>query len=132
MFKKYFLVGSVLEGESELRRYVGASLSEALKDLLGLGAIVLELYLSRRLGGNMYEIFFENPHRFYLELKNLFGAGAEHLLRNIVDWLIRKNRISGLDADEFIKLLKEDREDSRKMLLEAFKNSLRGSEDEQK
>ena len=72
-----------LAGEPH-KRYVTYALRSALKSLLGeSGLMVLEFHLNKRLQEDMYEAFYENPHGFYQTLRDLFGPGADAVIRII-------------------------------------------------
>jgi len=94
-------------GAEPHKRYVAHVLRSALKSLLGESSlIVLEFHLNKRLQGDMYEIFYENPHRFYQALRDFFGSGADAVLRIIAQRLIEEGHLEVSNPREFVEVLK--------------------------
>ena len=73
--------------------------------------MVLEFHLNKRLQGDMYEIFYENPHLFYQVLRDFFGSGADAVLRIIAQKLIEDGHLEAASPQEFVKVLKNPGED---------------------
>jgi len=103
-------------GAEHHKRYVAHVLRSALKGLLGeSGLMVLEFHLNKRLQGDMYEIFYENPHRFYQALRDFFGSGADAVLRIIAQKLIEEGHLEAASPQEFVEVLKNPGEGGRKL-----------------
>jgi len=52
-------------------------LSRAFESLLGSNGVrVLRFHVERRLSRDMYDVFYEDPVKFYKALSEFFGAGA--------------------------------------------------------
>lgn len=99
-------------------------LSMAFENLLGSsGTRVLQFHLGRKLGKNMYEVFYEDPRRFYEALEKFLGSGARPLMKLVVSWLIQNKLINNLDAEEFVGLLIEGGEKARHELINSFNSS---------
>lgn len=98
----------------------------SLRELLGeKGALVLEYHLKRNHEGDIYQIFFEQPNKFYLALSAFMGAGgAAALLRVLAHHLIEKGLLRDTTPDEFLALLKDKSEEAAIRLQTLF---LRGS-----
>jgi len=96
-------------------------LPKAFESLLGPnGAKVLRFHVERKLGQDMYDVFYKDPGRFYRALSDLFGIGAESLMRLVARWLNENGYLKGLDANEFVKLLKKGGEEVQ-VLSKSFK-----------
>jgi len=66
------------EGVGEVFRSI---LSEAFESILGSnGAKALRFHVERRLGRDMYDVFYEDPGKFYRALSDSFGRGAESIM----------------------------------------------------
>lgn len=105
---------------------IAEQLRSSLRELLGEdGTSVLEYHLKRNLEGDIYQIFFEQPNKFYLALSAFIGAGgAAALLRVLAHHLIEKGLLRGITPDEFLNLLKDESEEAAIRLQALF---LRGS-----
>ena len=91
-----------------MREDLKSILPRAFESLLGSnGAKVLRFHVERKLGQDMYDIFHEDPSRFYRALSDLFGIGAESLMRLVARWLKENGYLKDLDTNEFVRLLKE-------------------------
>jgi len=102
--------------EEPHKRYVAYVLCSTLKSLLGeSGLMVLEFHLNKRLQGDMYEAFYENPHRFYQALRGFFGSGADAVLRIIAQKLMEDGHLEAASPQEFVKVLKNPGEDRWKL-----------------
>jgi hypothetical protein len=97
-------------------------LSKAFGSLLGSNGVkVLSFHMERRLGRDMYDVFYEDPGRFYRALSDFFGIGAEPLMRLVARWLNENGYVDDLDPDEFIRLLKMGGEGAAQMIRRSFK-----------
>ena len=92
------------------------------------GVRVLRFHVERRLGRDMYDVFYEDPGKFYKALSEFFGAGAEPLMRLVARWLNENGYMEGLDPNEFIEILKRGGEGAAQMLRRAIKPSYRGDQ----
>ena len=102
-------------------------LSRAFESLLGSNGVrVLRFHVERRLGRDIYDVFYEDPGKFYKALSDFLGAGAEPLMRLIARWLNENGYMGDLDPDEFIELLKRGGEGAAQMIRRAIKPSYRG------
>jgi len=118
-----FLDGRVRRVDENLR----SILSRAFESLLGSNGVrVLRFHVERRLGRDMYDVFYEDTVKFYKALSEFFGAGAEPLMRLVARWLNENGYMEGLDPDEFIELLKRGGEGAAQMIRRAIKPSYRG------
>jgi len=98
----------------KVREDLKSILPKAFESLLGSnGAKVLRFHVERKLGQDMYDIFHEDPGRFYRTLSDLFGIGAESLMRLVARWLKENGYLRDLDANEFVRLLKEGGEEAQ-------------------
>jgi len=89
-------------------------LRSSLRELLGEnGASALEYHLRRRLEGDVYQAFFEQPNRFYRALSAFMGVGgADAILRILAHHLIEKELLRDTAPDEFLALLKDGSEEA--------------------
>jgi len=102
-------------------------LSRAFESLLGsAGVRVLRFHVERRLGQDMYDVFYEDPGKFYRALSDFFGAGAEPLMRLIARWLNENGYMENLNPDEFVSLLKKGGEEAAQIIRRALKPPIRG------
>ena len=62
--------------------------------------------LNKRLQGDVYEIFYENPHGFYQALRDFFGSGVDAVLRIIAQRLIEEGHLEVSNPREFVEVLK--------------------------
>jgi len=103
-------------GAEPHKRYVAHVLRSTLKSLLGeSGLMVLEFHLNKRLQGDMYEAFYENPHRFYQALRDFFGSGADAVLRIIAQKLIEDGHLEAASPQEFIEVLRRPSQGRREL-----------------
>ena len=103
-------------GAEPHKRYVTHVFYSALKSLLGeSGLMVLEFHLNKRLQGDMYEAFYENPHGFYQALRDFFGSGVDTILRIIAQKLIEGGHLEAASPQEFVEVLKNPGEGGRKL-----------------
>ena len=115
--------------EEELKNVIRYSLSKAFESLLGgNGLYVLRFHVERRLDMDMYEAFYEDPHKFYKAVEDFLGEGAEALMRLIIAWLIQNGylEVANLTADNFMKLLKEGGEMAKIMIRSSFRGESKG------
>jgi len=93
---------------------IAEQLRSSLRELLGEdGTSVLEYHLKRNLEGDIYQIFFKEPSKFYLALSAFIGAGgAAALLRVLAHHLIEKGLLRGITPDEFLTLFKDESEEA--------------------
>jgi len=118
-----------LGGEEVLGEDLKFILSRAFESLLGSNGVrVLRFHVEQRLGRDMYEVFCEDPGRFYRALSDIFGMGAEPLMRLIARWLNEKGYMDNLDPNEFVRLLKKGGEEAVQMLRRSFKLSHQGDQ----
>jgi len=104
------------------KRYVAHVLRSAFKSLLGeSGLTVLEFHLRKRLQGDIYEVFYENPHGFYQALGDFLGPGVDAILRIIAQKLIESGHLEASSPGEFVEVLKNPGEGGRRMLWKMFK-----------
>jgi len=102
-------------------------LSNAFNSLLGsAGVRVLKFHVERRLGQDMYDVFYEDPGKFYKALIGFFGAGAKPLMRLIARWLKENGYMENLDPDEFIKLLEKGDKEAVEIIRKSIKPSSQG------
>ena len=73
--------------------------------------MVLEFHLRKRLQGDIYEVFYENPHGFYQALGDFLGPGVDAILRIIAQKLIENGHLEAASPQEFVKVLKNPGED---------------------
>ena len=90
------------------------------------GVRVLRFHVERRLGRDMYDVFSEDPGKFYKALSDFLGAGAEPLMRLIARWLNENGSMENLNPDEFVSQLKMGGEGAAQMIRRAIKPSYRG------
>mgnify|MGYP000689841341 CR=1 FL=1 len=108
-------------GAEPHKRYVAHVLRSALKALLGeSGLAVLEFHLNRRLREDMYEVFYDDPHRFYNAMKNFFGSGVDAILRIIAQKLIEEGHIDVESPKAFVEVFNSPGEESRQRLRKMF------------
>jgi hypothetical protein len=69
----------------------------------------------------MYDVFYEDPGRFYRALSDFLGGGAEALMLLVARWLSENGYMENLDPDEFIRLLKMGGEEAAQMIRRSFK-----------
>lgn len=106
-------------------KYVKKCLADVMSSLLGnSGLSVLEYHLNRKLGGDMYEAFYESPHAFYLALKSFFGSGADAILNIVAKKLWENGKIAGLSPKEFVELMKQDKESNRQKILDSLRGGV--------
>jgi len=107
-------------GETPHKSYVSQAVRSALKSLLGeSGLYVLEYHLNKRLGRDLYDAFYEDPHGFYRALASLFGSGTDAILRILGKRLIEDGWIEARDPSEFVDAMRDPAGDRR--LREMFK-----------
>jgi len=72
---------------------------------------------------DMYEAFYEDPRRFYRAVEEVLGGGAEVLMRVTLLWLIQNGYLNATERelDDFLKLLKEGREEARNIIISSFR-----------
>jgi len=80
------------------------------------GVRVLRFHVERRLGQGMYDVFYEDPGKFYKASSDFFGAGAEPLMRLVVRWLNENGYMEDLNPDEFVRLLKRGGREAAQMI----------------
>jgi len=98
------------------KSYIAHILRSTLKSLLGeSGLRVLEFHLEKRLQGDMYEVFYENPHSFYKALQSFFGSGVDVVLRITAQKLIEEGYLETTNPQEFINILKNPSGDKREL-----------------
>jgi len=118
-----FLDGRVRRVDENLR----SILSRAFESLLGFNGVrVLRFHVERRLGRDMYDVFYEDPGKFYKALSDFLGAGAEPLMRLIAQWLNENGYMEDLNPDEFVSQLEMGGEGAAQMIRRAIKPSYRG------
>ena len=118
-----------MRGAEELRGAVRDSLSKALKSLLGgSGLRAFRFHIERRLGKDMYEAFYEDPHRFYEAVKSFLGTGADAVICLTFSWLIQNGCLNAteLTPEDFVKLLKEGGEEARNTIISSFSGAPNG------
>ena len=111
------------DSDLEVLNVIRDSLSRAFEVILGSnGLYVLKFHLERRLGADMYGVFYENPHRFYKALEDFLGGGADALTRLIFTWLIENGYLEneGLTVDDYVRLLKKSEDKSRNLIVSFF------------
>ena len=97
-------------------------LYKAFESILGSsGAKALRYHVELRLGQDMYDVFCEDPGRFYRALSDCFGIGAETMMLVIARWLNDNNYTDGLDVEKFIRVLKKGGEEARQMIRRSLK-----------
>lgn len=118
-----FLVSGIkLESSEKLRAAIGRGLKEVLSTMLGSNGLrALRYHLERKLGENMYDVFYDNPCRFYKGLKSFLGFGAEPLMRLIARGLIERGYIEGLTPREFLELLSNCDENSETVIRSSYR-----------
>ena len=92
-------------GEASLED-VRKVLKIGLNKLLGQGAVVLEVCLSRMLKEDMYQVFYYDPKRFYLGLEKFIGNGSDAMLKILSDLLIKEGFVKNVSVEEFIAFIK--------------------------
>jgi len=96
------------------KRYVAQIARSALKSLLGENSVyVLEYQLYKRLGRDVYEVFYEEPHSFYQALTSLFGSGTGAILRILGERLIDGGCLEVESPREFVEAFKNPGGDGR-------------------
>lgn len=102
-------------------------LSKAFESILGSsGAKALRFHVERRLGRDMYDVFYEDPGKFYRALSDCFGRGAETMMLIVARWLNDNNYTDGLDMEKFIRVLKEGGEEAKQMIRRSLKLPCQG------
>ena len=97
-------------------------MKEILNAMLGPNGLrSLRYHLERKLGENMYDVFYDNPCRFYRGLKGFLGFGAEPLMRLIARRLIEEGYIQGLTPRKLLELLNNCDESSEAVIRSSFK-----------
>ncbi|MCS7125336.1 MAG: hypothetical protein NZ929_00255 [Aigarchaeota archaeon] len=116
-----------MEGpDDHLFKYVKNTLIYGIASLLGpSGLTALEHHLNRKLGRDMYEVFYYSPNVFYNALRSFLGSGADAILKIVVSKLIDEGRITGITPKEFLELISKDDESFRRKLLRSFRGGLR-------
>lgn len=125
MSKRKTVKGNVLIGSDELinREFVKKSLRSALHSLLGDASLsALEFHLFNFLGNDPYDVFCDEPPKFYEALKTIFGLGADKVLEIMALTMIQKGALTVINAEEFLKLVKRGDEESRLKLLKLFRH----------
>jgi len=106
------------------RGLVRQALRSALSSLLGEQSLrVLEFHLNRILGGSLYDVFYDDPHRFYKAIRGFFGSGADSVIELVASKLMEEGFLSADDPREFLELLRSSDDRSPKKLRELFKAS---------
>lgn len=78
---------------------------EAIDNSLGVSAKeAIIFHLRKRLGGDPFQVLWENPAAFYKELEKIFGSGAIFLIKLFVDGLNKKFN-SKHSPETFLKFL---------------------------
>ncbi|MEN2975221.1 MAG: hypothetical protein ABDH32_06570 [Candidatus Caldarchaeales archaeon] len=115
-----------MEGfDDHLFKHVKNTLIYGIASLLGpSGLTALEYHLNKKLGRDMYEVFYNSPFIFYNALKNFLGTGADAILRIVATKLISEGRIVGITPKEFIELMSKDGEPFRIKLLKSFRGGM--------
>jgi len=125
--KEYLPVKKLLitrgpEAEKVLMEDLKHILSKAFESLLGSNGVrVFRFHVERRLGQDMYDVFCEDPSKFYRALRDIFGIGAEPLMRLIARWLSENGYMDNLDSNEFVRLLKEGGGEAVQILSKSLK-----------
>jgi len=103
--------------ESPLGRRVAQIMQPALETLLGkTGLRVLEYHLEKLLQEDPYSVLCSEPHRFYLAVKNIFGQGADMMIRIMAKKMIEEGALEASDPSEFLEALKDQRKGREKLL----------------
>jgi len=116
----------------------GGDVREAVRGLfrsiLGeTGTSVFEFNLTRILGRDPFELFYEDPPLFYEGLKKMFTAGADAILRLIGNVLINGSGLTNVTIEDFLNFMErgdpEAKAKLREMLLEFDRRKLRSGID---
>ena len=104
------------------------------RSILGeTGTSVFEFNLTRILGRDPFELFYEDPPLFYEGLKKMFTAGADAILRLIGDVLINGSGLTNVTIEDFLNFMErgdpEAKAKLREMLLEFDRRKLRSGID---
>jgi len=103
--------------ESPLGRHVAQIIRPALEALLGkTGLRVLEHHLEKLLQEDPYSVLCSEPHRFYLAVKNIFGEGADMMIRIMAKKMIEEGVLEASDPNEFLEALKDQWKGREKLL----------------
>jgi len=98
------------------KEHIQKAVKEILDECFGSSfGIVLSWKFRDRFSCNPYLLFLENPQTFYRGLEDIFGAGAEVIIRMIGRGLMERSG-ENFDLEEFVKLVMEGDESS----LESF------------
>jgi len=113
--------------ETPSRPPEGGSVREAVKGLfrsiLGeTGTSVFEFNLTRILGRDPFEVFYEDPPLFYEGLRKMFTAGADAIMKLIGNVLINGSGLTSITVEEFLDFMRrgdpEAKAKLREMILE--------------
>jgi len=74
--------------------------------------VVIMFHLKRQLNHDPYEVLWEDPYAFYAKLRELFGYGAETIVRLVGKKLAEKYAINF--APEELQKLMTDKDESSK------------------
>lgn len=103
------LIGDLMRGsevELVLEERLKTIISKAFESVLGpKNVMALRFHVERRLGRDMFDVFYDDPSRFYNALSDFLGIGAKPLMRLIAQWLNENGYLENLDPDEFVRLL---------------------------
>ncbi len=106
------------------RALIRQALHFALVSLLGEQSLkVLEFHLNRVLGGNLYDVFYDDPRRFYEAVKSFFGSGADSVIELVASKLLEDGYLDANGPQEFLELVIKGDEESKRRLRNMFKLS---------
>jgi hypothetical protein len=115
------------KGGEDVGEVLRSILSKAFESILGSsGAMALRFHVERRLGRDMYDVFCEDPGKFYRALNDCFGRGAESIMLIVARWLSGNGYVDNLRPDEFIKLLQRGGEEAAQIIRRSFKLARQG------
>jgi len=104
------------------REFIKKSVKNALHSLLGDTSLsALEFHLFNFLENDPYDVFCDDPPKFYEALKTIFGLGADKVLEIMALTMIQKGAIRVINTGEFLELVKRGDEESRLKLLKSFR-----------
>lgn len=76
----------------------------------------MEYHLEKLLQEDPYSVLCNEPHRFYLAVKSVFGQGADMMIRIMAKKMIEEGVLEASDPSEFLEALKDQQKGREKLL----------------
>ncbi|MEM2739711.1 MAG: hypothetical protein QXQ29_02805 [Candidatus Bathyarchaeia archaeon] len=105
-----------MKRKASLRDVVEEVFSEALSSGFSRDFyLVFTFYIGRGLGGDLFEVFLEDPARVYSRVEEIYGFGAVFIFRAIYNYIRARVELD-LSFDRFLDIVKSgDREPLRNL-----------------